>query len=86
MARYRIGGKDPKYPSDAREAHIEGRVSLEATISDTGNVEDLCVILGPAMLQKAAFDAVKKWRYKPFVQNGHPVEVKTLISVDFVLH
>ena len=86
MARYRIGGKDPKYPSGARKAHIEGRVSLEATISDTGNVEDLCVMQGPAMLQQAAFDAVKKWRYKPFVLNGHPVEVKTLISVDFVLH
>ena len=85
MARNRIGGKDPKYPSHARKAHIEGRVGLEATISDTGKVEDLCVSQGPAMLQQAAFDAVKKWRYKPFALNDHPVEVKTMIFVDFSL-
>lgn len=47
MARNRIGGKDPKYPSDAKSGYIEGRVVLEATISDSGKVEDLCVIQGP---------------------------------------
>jgi TonB family protein len=85
MARNRIGGKDPKYPSDAKKAHIEGLVGLEATISDSGNVEDLCVSQGPAMLQQAAFDAVKTWRYKPFVLKGHPVEVETMIFIDFSL-
>jgi protein TonB len=85
MARNRIGGKDPKYPSDAKRAHIEGRVVLEATISDSGKVEDLCVSQGPAMLQEASVDAVKTWRYKPFEVNGHPVEGKTIINVDFTL-
>jgi protein TonB len=85
MARNRVGGKDPKYPSDAKRAQIDGRVVLEATISDSGTVEDLCVSQGPAMLQQAAVDAVKTWRYKPFELNGQPVEVKTLINVDFTL-
>jgi TonB family protein len=85
MARNRIGGKDPKYPSDAKRAHIEGRVVLEATISDSGKVEDLCVSQGPAMLQQASVDAVQTWRYKPFEVNGHPVEGKTIINVDFTL-
>ncbi len=85
MARNRIGGKDPKYPSDAKKARIDGRVVLEATISDSGHVEDLCVSQGPAMLQQAAFDAVKTWNYKPYVLNGKPVEVKTMVNVDFSL-
>jgi protein TonB len=85
MARNRIGGKDPKYPTDAKRAHIEGRVVLEAKISDSGKVEDLCVSQGPAMLQQASVDAVETWRYKPFEVNGHPVEVKTIINADFIL-
>jgi periplasmic protein TonB len=85
MARNRVGGKDPKYPSDAKRAHIDGRLALEATISDSGTVEDLCVSQGPAMLQQASVDAVKTWRYKPFELNGQPLEVKTLINVDFTL-
>jgi protein TonB len=85
MARNRVGGKDPKYPSDAKQAHINGRVVLEATISNSGKVEDLCVSQGPAMLQQVSVDAVKTWRYKPFELNGQAAEVKTLINVDFTL-
>jgi protein TonB len=66
-------------------AHIEGRVVLRATISDFGDVEELCVSQGPAMLQQAAVDAVKTWKYKPFALNGQPMEVKTQINVDFTL-
>jgi periplasmic protein TonB len=83
MARYRTGGKDPKYPSDAKRAHIEGRVVLVATISVFGKVEDLCVSQGPEMSRQAAFDAVKTWKYKPFEVNGQPVGVKTQMNVDF---
>jgi TonB family protein len=72
-----------KYPSDAKRAHIEGRVVLVATISVFGKVEDLCVSQGPEMLRQAAFDAVKTWKYKPFEVNGQPVEVKTQMNVDF---
>lgn len=85
MARDRIGGKAPKYPQDAKKAHIEGTVVLEATISVSGKVEDLCVVQGPAMLQQATVDAVKKWKYKPIVRNGRPVKVRTQINVVFNL-
>ncbi|HZZ38388.1 MAG TPA: energy transducer TonB [Acidobacteriaceae bacterium] len=85
MARNRIGGKDPKYPKDAKRAHVEGRVVLKATISEIGNVEDACVIQGPELLQQAAFDAVKTWVYKPFALNGQPREVKTQMNLDFTL-
>ena len=83
MSRNRIDGKDPKYPRDAKKAHVEGRVVLKATISESGNVEDLCVIQGPEMLQQAAFDAVKTWTYKLFLLNGQPREVKTQMNIDF---
>jgi TonB family protein len=85
MSRNRIGGKAPKYPKDAKKAHVEGRVVLKATISDSGNVEDLCVIQGPELLQQAAFDAVKTWTYKPFLLNGEPREVKTQMNIEFNL-
>jgi periplasmic protein TonB len=85
MTRYRIGGKDPKYPADAKRNHIEGRVVLFATVSPSGRVEELCVSQGPESLRQAAFDAVKTWKYKPFEVNGQPVEVKTGMNVDFVL-
>jgi periplasmic protein TonB len=85
MTMYRIGGKDPKYPSDAKRDHVDGRVVLVATISPAGGVEDLCVSQGPDMLRQAAFDAVKTWKYRPFEVNGQPVEVRTMMNVDFRL-
>ena len=85
MVKYRIGGKNPKYPPDAKRAHVEGTVVLVATISTSGKVEDLCVSQGPEMLRQAAFDAVKTWKYKPVERNGQPVEVKTQINVVFTL-
>ena len=86
MTRYRTGGKEPRYPADAKRNHIEGRVVLFATVSPSGKVEDLCVSQGPELLRQAAFDAVKTWKYKPFEVNGQPAEVKTMMNVDFALH
>ena len=85
MARNKTGGKNPKYPSDAKRAHVEGTVVLVATISDSGKIEDLCVSQGPEMLRQAAFDAVKTWKYKPVERNGEAVEVRTQINVAFTL-
>ena len=53
--KYRIGGKNPKYPADAKRNQIEGRVMLVATVSSAGKVEDICVSQGPEALQQAAF-------------------------------
>ena len=58
---------------------------LQATISKQGTIEDLRVISGPAMLQQAAMDAVRQWRYRPYLLNNEPVEVETTVNVIFTL-
>jgi protein TonB len=58
---------------------------LQATISKAGTIENLRVIGGPAMLQQAAMDAVRQWRYKPYLLNNDPVEVETTVNVIFSL-
>jgi TonB family protein len=73
------------YPSIAGAARISGTVVLHALISETGTVEELQVISGPAMLQQAALDAVKTWRYRPYLLNNEPVEVETTVNVIFTL-
>jgi periplasmic protein TonB len=76
---------NPVYPSIALAAHVEGTVVLLATISKSGTIENLRVASGPAMLQQAAIDAVKTWRYRPYLLNGQPVEVETTVNVVFSL-
>jgi protein TonB len=75
----------PEYPETARAARIQGVVVLHAQISKEGKIEQLQAVSGPAMLQPAAIQAVSQWRYKPYVLNGQPVEVDTVISVNFKL-
>ena len=75
----------PVYPPIAKAARQSGTVVLHATISKTGTIENLQVVSGNAMLQQAALDAVRNWRYKPYMLNGDPVEVDTTINVVFNL-
>jgi protein TonB len=75
----------PQYPAIARAARIQGTVVLQATIAKDGAIQNLRVINGPPMLQQAAMDAVRSWRYKPYQLNGEPVEVETTINVVFNL-
>jgi protein TonB len=75
----------PVYPPIAKAARVSGTVVLQATISKTGSIEGLRVVSGPAMLQSAAMDAVRTWRYKPYLLNNDPVEVETTINVIFTL-
>ncbi len=75
----------PQYPAIARAARIQGTVVLQATIARDGTIQNLRVINGPPMLQQAAIDAVRSWRYKPYLLNGEPVEVETTINVVFNL-
>jgi protein TonB len=75
----------PQYPAIAREAHVQGTVVLQATISKTGAIENLRVLSGPPLLQQAALDAVRVWRYKPYQLNGEPVAVETTVDVVFSL-
>ena len=75
----------PPYPAIAKATHTEGTVVLQAMISKAGTIEGLHVISGPAMLQQAALDSVKNWRYKPYLLNGQTVEVETTVNVIFKL-
>ena len=65
--------------------HIEGTVELMATISKDGNITHIKVLNGDAQLAKAASDAVKQWKYKPYLLNGEPVEIQTQVTVNFKL-
>lgn len=76
----------PSYPPLARAMRTSGRVELQATISRGGTIENLRVMSGPAVFQKAALDAVRQWRYQPYLLNGQPVEVETTIEVDFTMN
>ncbi len=75
----------PPYPAIAREAGVQGTVMLQAMISKNGTIENLRVVSGPALLQQAALDAVKSWRYRPYLLNNLPVEVETTVNVVFTL-
>jgi periplasmic protein TonB len=76
---------EPTYPPLARAARVQGDVILSAVISTTGQIENLQLVSGHPMLVPAAVDAVKQWRYKPYLLNGTPVEVETTITVIFSL-
>ena len=80
-----ISKVQPVYPSLARQARIQGSVLLRAIISRSGTIRDLNVISGHPMLVGAAIEAVRQWRYRPYILNDEPVEVETQITVNFSL-
>jgi periplasmic protein TonB len=75
----------PKYPPEAGHARIEGTVVLLAVIGKDGTVEDVRVESGLPVLAQAAIEAVKQWRYRPYLLNGEPVEVNSQITINFTL-
>jgi protein TonB len=75
----------PTYPALARAARIQGQVLLQAVISKQGTIENLRVLAGHPMLVPAAIEAVRQWRYRPYILNNEPVEVETQITVNFGL-
>lgn len=75
----------PIYPSIARQARVQGAVELRAIISKAGTIENLVVVRGHPMLVTAAVEAVRQWRYRPYLLNNEPIEVETEITVNFVL-
>ncbi len=75
----------PSYPPLAKQARISGSVILQAEISKDGSIQNLHVISGHPMLVPSALEAVKQWKYKPYILNGEPVEVETTITVNFTL-
>jgi TonB family protein len=75
----------PAYPEIAKADHVEGPVVVKAIISKAGAVQDVHVIQGDPLLRTAAAEAIYKWRYRPYLLNGQPVDAATTITVDFKL-
>jgi len=74
---------EPNYPQRALQAGLQGPVVLQAFIGTDGRIRDLKLIRGSLLLGQAACDAVKQWRYKPYLLNGQAVEAQTTVTLDF---
>jgi protein TonB len=74
---------EPVYPADSIAVDARGDVVLLATIAKTGEVGEVQVISGPLRFRDAAIEAVKQWRYKPYLVEGEPVDVQTTIALNF---
>jgi protein TonB len=85
IAAMLLRNTNPVYPAIAKAAGVQGAVTLQATISKSGTIENLRAVSGPPMLQQAAMDAVKTWVYRPYLLDGQPVEVETTVQVIFSL-
>lgn len=75
----------PNYPLLAKQMKVQGAVVLQALIGKEGTIQDLHVVSGPAILSSAAREAVKQWRFRPYVQGGQPVETEARITVNFTI-
>jgi len=75
----------PAYPEVAKMSRVEGNVVMQALISKEGTVKRVHVMEGDSRLRSAAEEAVFKWRYRPYVLHGRPVEVATTVTVNFNL-
>jgi len=73
----------PIYPRQAFPLRLEGHVVLDATVSENGQLENVKVVSGHALLAQAAIEAVRQWRYRPYLLNGKPVRMQTKITVNF---
>ncbi len=74
----------PVYPSEARQLHVQGTVVLQATINEHGQMEDLKLVSGSPLLAQSAIEAVRKWRYSPYLLNGKPIKKETQINITFI--
>ena len=78
-----VSAPAPGYPLLAKVAHLQGQVVVEAVVAPDGTVSDAHALRGHHLLRGAAVDAVRRWRYRPYLVNGRPAEVSTTITVDF---
>jgi TonB family protein len=73
------------YPLLSKQMRVRGAVVLEAIVGADGNIEDLRVLSGPTVLASAAREALRQWKFKPYLQNGRPVESQAKITVNFLI-
>lgn len=74
---------EPDYPAQALPQRLEGPVVLQAWISKDGSVRDLKLTKGYFILGRAAIEAVKQWRFKPYTPNGQTSDFQTTITLSF---
>ena len=77
---------NPAYPTEARDAGVQGVVILEAVIGEAGTVTDAHVLRSIPLLDQAAIDAVRQWEFTPTMLNGKPVPVIMTVTVQFSLN
>jgi TonB family protein len=75
----------PVYPPLARQARIQGTVVMNVSINKSGDVEEVQLFSGHPILAPAAIAAVKQWKYQPYLINAEPVDIQTVIQVNFTL-
>jgi protein TonB len=75
----------PEYPAIGRQLRIEGKVELEAVISENGTVDKVNIVSGNAILTRPAVDAVKKWKFAPFQDGGKPCKALAPLIITFKL-
>jgi TonB family protein len=79
------GRVSPVYPPAAKAAKVQGTVVLKVKIGKAGDVQRVKLVSGHPLLVSAAIDAVKRWKFKPYLSNGFPVKVETIVRVNFTL-
>ena len=85
MRAFLLNKVTPTYPPDAIRQHIEGQVTLHVIIDKNGNVSNVDPVSGHPLLIPAAVEAVNQWKYKPYLLRQKPVEVETLVLINFIL-
>jgi TonB family protein len=87
LAKTQIPPQAPEsaYPLLGRQMKVQGSVLLQALIGADGMIRDLRVLNGPAILASAAREAARRWQFKPYLQNGQPVETQAKITVNFTI-
>jgi len=85
LAKATIPRPESPYPLLGRQMKVQGAVLLKALIGADGYIRDLQVLSGPAILASAAREAARQWQFKPYLQNGQPVETQANITVNFTI-
>jgi TonB family protein len=85
LVSYATKQAQPVYPTAAKNMRMTGLVKVEVMVNEAGEVSEVQKTSGPSMLQSAAKDAIRKWRFKPFLRDGQPVKATGFINFNFAL-
>jgi protein TonB len=83
MQKLLVHRVEPVYPAEARQAKLEGTIALDIVVGRDGSVVSMHALNGPAVLARAAMDALRWWKFEPYRLNGEPAVVETTVAVEF---